>query len=86
MYRSKFNKGTCEFVLEDVFKVEGKGILDIELATASVPCNDLSLAGALHGFAGTHSSAFWVFMDAIKGMGKPRPPLNLRPNVAAFLI
>jgi DNA (cytosine-5)-methyltransferase 1 len=85
MYRANFNEGTCEFVLDDVHKVEGKDIPDIELATASFPCNDLSLAGARHGLAGTHSSAFWGFMDAIKGMGKRRPPLILLENVAGFL-
>jgi DNA (cytosine-5)-methyltransferase 1 len=85
MYRANFNDGACEFVLDDVHKVEGKDIPDIELATASFPCNDLSLAGSRHGLAGTHSSAFWGFVDAIKGMGKRRPPLVLLENVAGFL-
>ena len=85
MYRSNFNDGACEFVLDDVHKVAGKDIPDIDLATASFPCNDLSLAGARHGLAGTHSSAFWGFMDALKGMGRRRPPLVLLENVAGFL-
>lgn len=85
MYRANFNEGTCEFVLDDVHNVEGRDIPDIELATASFPCNDLSLAGARHGLAGTSSSAFWGFVDAIKGMGKRRPPLVLLENVAGFL-
>jgi len=63
MYRANFNEGACEFVLEDVHKVEGKDIPDIELATASFPCNDLSLAGSRHGLAGTNSSAFWGFVE-----------------------
>lgn len=85
MYRANFNEGACEFVLDDVHKVEGKDIPDIDLATASFPCNDLSLAGARHGLAGTQSSAFWGFVDAIKGMGKRRPSLVLLENVAGFL-
>lgn len=85
MYRANFNEGACEFVLDDVHTVEGRDIPDIELATASFPCNDLSLAGARHGLAGTNSSAFWGFVDAIKGMGKRRPPLVLLENVAGFL-
>lgn len=85
MYRSNFNDEACEFVLDDVHKIDGKDIPDIELATASFPCNDLSLAGARHGLAGTHSSAFWGFIEAIKGMGKRRPPLVLLENVAGFL-
>lgn len=85
MYRANFNEGACEFVLDDVHKIEGKDIPDIELATASFPCNDLSLAGSRHGLAGSNSSAFWGFVDAIKGMGKRRPPLVLLENVAGFL-
>lgn len=85
MYRANFNEGVCEIVLDDVHNVEGKDIPDIELATASFPCNDLSLAGSRHGLAGTNSSAFWGFVDAIKGMGKRRPPLVLLENVAGFL-
>jgi len=85
MYRANFNHGACEFVLDDVHKVDGKDIPDIELATASFPCNDLSLAGSRHGLAGSNSSAFWGFVDAIKGMGKRRPPLVLLENVAGFL-
>lgn len=85
MYRANFNEGAGEFILDDVHKVEGKDIPDIELATASFPCNDLSLAGARHGLAGTNSSAFWGFIDVLKGMGKRRPPLVLLENVAGFL-
>lgn len=85
MYLENFNNENCEFVLEDVHKIDGKDIPDIDLATASFPCNDLSLAGARHGLAGTQSSAFWGFIDAIKGMGKRRPPLILLENVAGFL-
>jgi DNA (cytosine-5)-methyltransferase 1 len=85
MYRHNFNDGLCEFVLDDVHQINGKDIPDIELATASFPCNDLSLAGARHGLAGTQSSAFWGFVDAIKGMGRRRPPLVLLENVAGFL-
>ena len=85
MYRDNFPEAECHFELDDVHHIKGKDIPDIELATASCPCNDLSLAGARHGLAGTQSSAFWGFVDAIKGMGKRRPPLVLLENVAGFL-
>ncbi len=85
MYRDNFPEAECHFELDDVHHIKGKDIPDIELATASFPCNDLSLAGARHGLAGTQSSAFWGFVDAIKGMGKRRPPLVLLENVAGFL-
>jgi len=85
MYRANFNCRECEFVLDDVHKLAGKDIPEIELATASFPCNDLSLAGARHGLAGTQSSAFWGFVETIKGMGAHRPPLILLENVPGFL-
>ncbi len=85
MYRANFNDGACEFVLGDVHAVNGQDIPDIDLATASFPCNDLSLAGSRHGLAGTQSSAFWGFVDALKGMGRRRPTLVLLENVAGFL-
>ena len=84
MYRDNFSSD-CQFVLGDVHEIGGKKIPDIELATASFPCNDLSLAGARHGLAGTQSSAFWGFIDVIKDMGRRRPPLILLENVAGFL-
>lgn len=85
MYRENFSEDGCSFIPGDVHKVDGRDIPDIELATASFPCNDLSLAGSRHGLAGTQSSAFWGFVDAIKGMGKRRPPLVLLENVTGFL-
>ena len=85
MYRANFNDGACEFVLNDVHKVSGADLPDFELATASFPCNDLSLAGARLGLAGSHSSAFWGFIEVIKSMGVRRPPLVLLENVAGFL-
>ena len=85
MYRANFNEGACEFILDDVHKVDAKEIPDIELATASFPCTDLSLAGGRLGLAGTQSSAFWGFIDALRGMGTRRPPLVLLENVTGFL-
>ena len=85
MYRANYNEGYSEFIIGDVHGIKGNELPDIELATASFPCNDLSLAGSRHGLAGTQSSAFWGFIDTIKGMGKRRPPLVLLENVVGFL-
>jgi DNA (cytosine-5)-methyltransferase 1 len=46
-----------EFVLGDVHQLDARDIPNIALATASFPCNDLSLAGARRGLAGEQSSA-----------------------------
>jgi DNA (cytosine-5)-methyltransferase 1 len=45
----------------------------------------LSLAGGRRGLAGTGSGAFWGFIDAIKGMGRRKPPIVLLENVTGFL-
>ena len=85
MYRAHFDEEAWEFLLGDVHAVSGADLPDVELATASFPCNDLSLAGSRHGLAGTHSSAFWGFIEVIRGMGRRRPPLVMLENVAGFL-
>lgn len=84
MYRDEFGN-TGEFILEDIHQLTAKQIPDIDLATASFPCNDLSLAGARHGLDGAQSSAFWGFIDLLKGMGNRRPPMVLLENVVGFL-
>jgi DNA (cytosine-5)-methyltransferase 1 len=57
----------------------------VALATASFPCNDLSLAGARKGLAGEQSSAFWGFVEILTKLGRRRPPLVLLENVTGFL-
>lgn len=84
MYRHHFGDGG-EFVLGDVHQLDARDIPDLALATASFPCNDLSLAGARRGLAGAQSSAFWGFIDVLTKMGKRRPPMVLLENVTGFL-
>jgi DNA (cytosine-5)-methyltransferase 1 len=84
MYRDHFGEdGT--FHLGDVHKLDSTSIPVVDLATASFPCNDLSLAGARKGLAGEQSSAFWGFIQAITAMGSRRPSLVLLENVTGFL-
>src|SRR5437773_10841565 len=84
MYKDNFGD-TGEFVVEDIHKLKPAQIPTVSLATASFPCNDLSLAGARHGLAGEQSSAFWGFMEVVTKMGKRRPPMILLENVTGFL-
>ena len=84
MYRDHFGDSK-EFILRDVHELGGEHIPDIGLATASFPCNDLSLAGARRGLAGEHSSAFWGFIGVLEKMGRRRPLLVLLENVTGFL-
>lgn len=85
MYDAHFGDADAHFDLTDVHAVNGSDLPDCELATASFPCTDLSLAGGRLGFRGAQSSAFWGFVQAIQGMGARKPPLVLLENVTGFL-
>lgn len=85
IYQGHFPDASEHFVLGDVHKVDAVDFPDVTLATASFPCNDLSLAGARKGLAGTHSSAFWGFIKVLETMGGRRPPIVLLENVPGFL-
>jgi DNA (cytosine-5)-methyltransferase 1 len=85
MYEAHFGDADEHFHLGDVHAVDGATLPDIDLATASFPCTDLSLAGGRLGFGGPQSSAFWGFINALKGMGERKPPLVMLENVLGFL-
>ncbi|MGO8929667.1 MAG: DNA cytosine methyltransferase [Limisphaerales bacterium] len=86
MYKDHFGD-TGEFIVGDIHNLKPSQVPTVSLATASFPCNDLSLAGARHGLAGAQSSAFWGFIDILKAMKRERrpPPLVLLENVTGFL-
>lgn len=85
MYHGHFRDAEPQYVLGDVHKLSPSCVPTVTLATASFPCNDLSLAGARGGLAGENSSAFWGFVDIVEAMGDRRPPLILLENVTGFL-
>jgi DNA (cytosine-5)-methyltransferase 1 len=78
------NFGDGEFVREDIRELHGEDIPDIELAAASFPCTDLSLAGNRAGLAGEHSGLFWEFSRIIDEMGERKPQVILIENVPGF--
>jgi DNA (cytosine-5)-methyltransferase 1 len=85
MYRTHFKNTDGRFFLGDVHNLDSKLVPDVTLATASFPCNDLSLAGSRAGLAGKQSSAYWGFLRILKNMGKRRPQFVLLENVPGFL-
>jgi len=85
LYTNHFINSADHFILEDIYNLTGKDIPNVDLATASFPCTDLSLAGRRAGLQGEHSSAFWGFVDVLQNMGDRKPPLILLENVAGFL-
>jgi DNA (cytosine-5)-methyltransferase 1 len=84
MYRGHFGDDP-HFVPADIHALPVERVPTVTLATASFPCNDLSLAGGRQGLAGRHSSAFWGFIRILEEMGARRPPLTLIENVTGFL-
>ncbi|MDI6725900.1 MAG: DNA (cytosine-5-)-methyltransferase [Smithellaceae bacterium] len=85
MYSEHFRDAKSHFILEDIHKLNADVIPTVALATASFPCNDLSLAGMRKGLAGKESSAYWGFVRILEEMGDRRPPVVLLENVAGFL-
>jgi DNA (cytosine-5)-methyltransferase 1 len=83
IYRENF--GHQHFALTDIRYLHGARMPDVELATASFPCIDLSLAGNRNGLAGYHSSAYWEFHRIIEEMGERKPPALLLENVVGLL-
>ena len=84
MYEAHFgNDGT--FFLGDVHTIPVSRIPTAALATASFPCNDLSLAGARAGLAGEQSSAFWGFIRVLRELRNRKPSMVLLENVVGFL-
>lgn len=70
------NWGSDHFVEGDVRRVDANDIAgQADLAWASFPCQDLSLAGAGAGLKGERSGTFWPFWDLVKAFAaEDRPP------------
>lgn len=78
------NHGEGDFRLGDVRDISGSQIPDIDIATASFPCTDLSLAGNRAGLSGGESSMFWEFARVLSEMSDRRPSVVLLENVPSF--
>jgi DNA (cytosine-5)-methyltransferase 1 len=85
MYSEHFQDADPHFIVDDIHHLKAEVVPSVALATASFPCNDLSLAGMRKGLAGKESSAYWGFVRILDEMGDRRPPLVLLENVAGFL-
>lgn len=82
MYAQNF--GPDDFVLDDIRNVRGASLPDVDVATASFPCTDLSLAGNRLGLAGEQSGLFWEFTRVLDEMHGRRPYALLIENVPSF--
>jgi len=85
MYHDHFGENDGNFLVGDIHELDAEQVPTVAMATASFPCNDLSLAGMRKGLAGKQSSAYWGFVRILDQMGHRRPPIILLENVAGFL-
>ncbi|MEW6597369.1 MAG: DNA cytosine methyltransferase [Pseudomonadota bacterium] len=82
------NWGAGHFQLGDVFEVRAGDLPgSADLAWASSPCQDFSLAGRRAGLAGVRSSAFWGFWRVMQGLERDgrAPRLIVIENVLGLL-
>lgn len=86
MYQDFFPNAKEHYKIDDIFKLNPAEIPTTTLATCSFPCVDLSLAGNMNGIInGSHSSAFWGFINILKAQGNSAPPLVMVENVPGWL-
>jgi DNA (cytosine-5)-methyltransferase 1 len=84
-YRANFE---APAIIEgDVWTIDPRTVPDGEIAWASFPCQDLSLAGARRGLNAPRSGAFWGFWRIIEAMrARDRAPATLAlENVPGLL-
>lgn len=77
--------GTTDLVCKNVFDVNPDDVPIADIAWASSPCTDLSLAGKRSGLIeGRESNAFFGFTDVIEGMGDRKPHALILENVCGL--
>jgi DNA (cytosine-5)-methyltransferase 1 len=85
IYAQNFSDYASHFLLGDIHLIQADEVPTVTLATASFPCNDLSLAGSMKGLEGSQSSAYWGFVRILTDMGSRRPPIVLLENVTGWI-
>lgn len=87
-YRANFPDADGHFSGDDVWSLSADDLPGpVDLAWASSPCQDFSLAGGRAGLSGGRSSAFfgfWRLMEALDAAGRA-PPLIVVENVVGLL-
>ncbi len=79
------NFGADHYRLCDVRDIRGDAVPEVDVATASFPCIDLSLAGHRRGLAGEQSGLYFEFVRVLTEMGERRPAAVLIENVPSFI-
>lgn len=77
--------GDVDLRFGDVFDIDADDVPDADIAWASSPCTDLSLAGKRGGLVdGPESKAFFGFIDVVEGMGERAPRVVVLENVCGL--
>lgn len=79
------NFGADHYVLGDIRDVRGCSVPSVDIATASFPCVDLSLAGNRKGLDGEQSGLFFEFSRVLREMAERIPPVVVIENVPSFV-
>jgi DNA (cytosine-5)-methyltransferase 1 len=81
------NFGTELLQIDDIANIHAQDVPDVQLVTASFPCQDLSLAGNRKGLAGKRSGTFFEFMRILNEFKIERrlPQAVLIENVTGLL-
>ena len=82
LYRDNWEHGCLH--VGDIRDLRGADMPEIDLATASFPCTDLSLAGYRRGLRGEQSSLVLDFLRILGEMGNRRPRVVMIENVPGF--
>lgn len=81
------NFGSAEFCSKDVKELAASDLPSADMAWASFPCQDLSLAGWQRGMIAARSGTFWAFwrlLRDLKACGR-LPPVIVLENVVGIL-
>ena len=86
MHQAHFQDGQGRpYVVGDIKDVAASDLpRNTQLAWASSPCTDLSLAGSRAGLEGTESSAFWLWVNLLREMDDDAPPVVVLENVTGL--
>lgn len=86
VYEAQF--GCEKFILDDVADIVTESLpTGADMAWASFPCQDLSLAGWRRGISAERSGTYWEFWRLMRDafVGGDRPPLIVIENVVGML-
>jgi DNA (cytosine-5)-methyltransferase 1 len=85
MFAANFD--ASRYLVKDVHDLRGDQVPEIQLAWASFPCTDLSLAGEREGLNGKESGTLWGFLRVLEEMRRigKAPRLIVLENVVGWL-